>query len=133
MKASNPVELADYEVANNIAEEPAFAWWVPYTLKKRNRIVSKVKSKYWRTSHMFGIRVPKSVDEALRLDEENGDTLWYDAIQKEMENVRIAFEVDEEVTPSQARTNKFYVGYQEIKCHMIFTVKMDGKFTRKAR
>ena len=60
---------------------------------------------------MFGIRVPKSVDEALRLDEENGDTLWYDTIQKEMENVRIAFEVDDEVTPNQARTNKFYVGF----------------------
>jgi len=24
-------------------------------------------------------------------------------------------------------------GYQEIKCHMIFDIKMDGNFTRKAR
>jgi hypothetical protein len=28
LKASNPVELAEYAVANWIAEEPAFKWWV---------------------------------------------------------------------------------------------------------
>ncbi len=133
LKVSNPVELAEYAVAHNIEKEPAFNWWVSYTLKKRDRIISKVKSKYWRTTHMFGIRVPKTVDEALRLDEENGNTFWYDSIQKEMANVRIAFEVDNDVTPEQARTNKFYVGFQEIKLHMVFVIKMDGKFTRKAR
>ena len=133
LKVSNPVELAEYAKAKGIDDEPAFKWWVPFTLHKRDRIVKKVKAKYWRTTHMLGIRVPKSVDEALKLDEENGNTLWYDAIQKEMTNVRVAFKVDDDVTVEQARSNKFYVGYQEIKCHMIFTIKMDGKFTRKAR
>lgn len=82
---------------------------------------------------MFGICVPKDVDEALRLDKENGNTLWYDSIQKEMKNVCIAFKVDNDVTPKQARSNQFYKGYQEIKCHMIFVIKMDGKFSCKAR
>ena len=82
---------------------------------------------------MFGIRVPKNVDDALRLDEINGNTLWYDSIQKEMESVRIAFQVDNEVTVDQAKSNKYYVGFQEISCHMVFTIKMDGKFTRKSR
>ena len=27
-KASNPIETAEYAVANQIAEEPAFKWWV---------------------------------------------------------------------------------------------------------
>jgi hypothetical protein len=133
LKVSNPVDLAEYAKANNIHEEPAFNWWVPYTLHKRDRIIQKVKAKYWRTTHMFGIRVPKSVDDAIRLDETNGNTLWYDSIQKEMENVRVAFQVDNETTVDQARTNKFYVGFQEITCHMVFIIKMDGKFTRKSR
>ena len=47
LKESNPVEVAEYAVANRIVEEPAFAWWVPHTLRKRNRIISKVKSQYW--------------------------------------------------------------------------------------
>jgi hypothetical protein len=43
LKASNPVELAEYAVANWIAEEPAFKWWVSNTLHEWNCIFSKVK------------------------------------------------------------------------------------------
>ena len=92
MKDSFPVQLAEYSVRARISQEPAFAWWVSFVLKKRNRIIAKVKSKYWVRTHKFGIRVPKSVTEAKRLDEANGDTLWWDAICKEMKNVRNAFE-----------------------------------------
>ena len=68
LKASNMIEVAEYAVANRIAEEPAFNWWVPHVLRKRNRIISKVKPKYWRTTHKFGIRLPHSVEEALEID-----------------------------------------------------------------
>lgn len=50
-----------------------------------------------------------------------------------MKNARIAFEAQETMTLEQARSNKHYVGFQEIKCHMIFDIKMNGKFTQKAR
>jgi hypothetical protein len=43
LKASNPVELAEYAVANQIAEEPAFKWWVSNTLREQNPVISKVK------------------------------------------------------------------------------------------
>jgi hypothetical protein len=64
LKDSNPVELAEYAVANKIQEEPAFKWWVSTVLRKRNRIIAKLKSRYWSTSHKFGVRLPKSVREA---------------------------------------------------------------------
>ena len=70
----------------------AFSWWVPYVLKKRNRIIVKVKSKYWIRTHKFGIRVPKSFQEAKIIDKQNGDTLCWDSICKEMANVIFAFE-----------------------------------------
>ena len=44
LKESNPIETAEFAVANGTQDEPAFAWWVPHTLKKRNRITKKVKS-----------------------------------------------------------------------------------------
>jgi hypothetical protein len=46
LKESNPIELAEYAIANKIAQELAFAWWVPYTLKKRDRIILAIKSRY---------------------------------------------------------------------------------------
>jgi hypothetical protein len=68
-------------------------WWVPHILKKRNRIIAAVTKMYHKHTHKFGIQVPKTWDEAVNLDEGNGNTLWKDAIRKEMNNFRIAFKV----------------------------------------
>ena len=91
-KESYPVQVAEYCVHSRISAKQAFAMWVPYVLKKCNRIIVKVKSKSWIRTHKFGIWVPKSAQEAKIIDEQNGDTLWWDSIFKEMANVRVAFE-----------------------------------------
>jgi len=57
MKESNPVEVADFARARGIANEPAFAWWVPYTLRKRDVILSAIKSRVRKTTHKYGILV----------------------------------------------------------------------------
>jgi hypothetical protein len=119
MKNSYPVQVAEYVKANGIDDEPAFAWWIPQTLRKRDRILSKTKSKYWQRTHKFGLRIPKTVAQAQAIDAENGDTLWWDAIMKEMQNVRPAFEKWE-----KSETD-LPVGYQKIKCHFVFDIKME--------
>ena len=40
LKESNPVELAEYAHSRGLQNEPAMAWWVPYALKKKNRIIA---------------------------------------------------------------------------------------------
>ena len=127
MKDSFPVQQAECSVRARISQEPAFAWWVSFVFKKQHRIIAKVKSKYWVRTHKFGIRVPKSVAEAKRLDKSNGDTLWWDAICKEMKNVPIAFEEFE------GDVSAIPPGYQEIRCHMIFDIKIGENIRRKAR
>ena len=62
LKVSNPIELAEYAVANKIDRDPAFAWWVSFVLRKRNCVISKIQKKYWRTTHKFGLEVPHSVN-----------------------------------------------------------------------
>ena len=79
---SNLVEIAEYAVANRIVEEPAFTWWVPHTLRKQNWIISKVKSRYWWTTHKVGIRLPHSVKEALEIDQATGTDFWRTALNK---------------------------------------------------
>ena len=86
LKDTYPVELAKYALASDIPDEPAFEWWVGYTLKKRTRIIQKIKSNYWKRTHKYGIRIPKTIKEAKEIDEENGNTLWMDAIKLEMTN-----------------------------------------------
>jgi hypothetical protein len=118
LKESNPVEVAESVVTNNLHDEPEFDWWVSHVLNKRNMIISAVTKRYHKCTHNFGIEVPKTWGESVRLDEETGNTLWKDVIRKEMNKVCIAFKVinGEEAIPST---------YQEIICHMIFDVKME--------
>ena len=61
-----------------------------------------------------------------RQDKENGDTLWWDAILQEMKNVRPALEVYE------GKKEDLPPGYQQIKYHMIFYIKLGENFRRKA-
>jgi len=131
MKDYNPVETAEYAVANQIDNEPAFQWWVKDVLRHRNRIVGKVKSKYWKTTHKFGVRLPKTAKEALQIDKETGTDFWQKAIEKELRKVKVAWEARDDLTIGDVRSGKALKGYTEINCHMIFDVKMD--FTRKAR
>jgi hypothetical protein len=133
LKDTNPVELAEYAMTNGIDDEPAFLWWVPKVILHRERICKKLKKKYWRTEYKFGIRIPKTVEEALQIDRQTGTEHWAKALRKEMQKVSVAYKSKEGVVPNDIRTGKVsnMIGYQEIKCHVIFDVKMD--FTRKAR
>ena len=127
IKESYLVQVAKFALATHISMEPAFAWWVAFMLKKRNRILAKVKSKYWLRAHKFGIRIPKSVEEAKKIDEHNGDTLWWDAICKAMKNVHPTFEVFE------GREDDIPKDYQFMQCHMIFDMKFGENFQCKVR
>ena len=39
----------------------------------------------------FGVEVPLTVEDALRIDQENGNTLWNDYIGKYMKSSRVTF------------------------------------------
>jgi hypothetical protein len=128
LKESHPFETVEYEVTQGIDHKSAFTWWVPHVLKKRDQTTSLVcqrTTRYLKRTHKFGIEVPKTVKEDLDLDRKNGNTLWADAIAKEMNEVCIAFNIlpDGHSAP---------IGYQKIPCHMIFDMKMED-FRQKAR
>jgi hypothetical protein len=128
LKESNPVQVAEYVMARNLSEEAAFAWWVHYVLRKRDIIVSAVKSRVARTTHKYGIELPRpgkdTIENARKLDLKNGNTLYMTALAKEMGNNAIAFEI-------KNHGEKAPPGYFKATGHIIWDVKMD--FTRKAR
>jgi hypothetical protein len=121
LKKSHPIETAEYAVTKGLDHEPAFNWWVPHVLRKRDQIISLVHrrtTRYLKRTHKFGIEIPKTPIEALALDCKNGNTLWVDAIAKEMREVGIA----SNILPDGGSAP---IGYQKIPCHMVFDVKME--------
>ena len=128
LKNSYPIELAEYSINNKIHDEPAFAWWVPHTIKKRNYMIGKVKSKYWQRTNKYGLRLPKSVKEAYEIDDENQDSMWADAIKDEMLKIINATEVHD--GKEQVLIDD---GFKRITGHVIFDIKLGENFRRKAR
>jgi hypothetical protein len=121
LKESHLIETAKYAKILGIDHEPAFNWWVPHVLRKRDRIISLVRKRnprYLKRTHKFGIELPKTVKEALELNKKNGNTFWADAIAKEMKEVHVAFKIllDGQSAP---------IGYQKIPWHMILDIKME--------
>jgi hypothetical protein len=85
LKASNPVEVAEYAIVNQLIEEPAFKWWVPHVIWQRNRKISRGKSRYWKMmTHKLGIHLLKTVKEALKIDRTTNTDFWRKAVNKEM-------------------------------------------------
>jgi hypothetical protein len=124
MRDMNMPACAEYAILNGLADEPAFKFWVKLAIKKRDRLIKQVYKRKRMNKYKYGIEVPTTVEKAYELDKKNGNTLWHDAVAKEMKNVMVAFEVK---NPGEKPPD----GYGEISLRMIFTIKMD--FTRKAR
>ena len=65
--------------------------------------ITKVKSRAEniKKNEKYGIKVPRNMAEAKEFDEEFGNTLWQDAIAKELANVSVAFKImsDNEEVP----------------------------------
>jgi len=79
VKVTSTVEVAEYAINNRIDDEPAFDWWVRDVLKKKKRLIKLPKKKHIRQGYKFGIQVPSNIQEAIAIDEANGNTFWRDA------------------------------------------------------
>jgi hypothetical protein len=97
---------------------------VAYTLRRRDQIIAGVNKRVSRTTHKHGIELPTSVAHAKKLDEKNDNALWMDAINREMENLKVAFDILEDGA-------KVPVGYHKASGHLFFDVRMT--LERKAR
>jgi hypothetical protein len=73
----------------------------------------------------FEIEVPTLVDHALKINKRNGNTLWANAIAKEMKDLCITFKC-------LNLGERAPLDYKWIKCYMIFDIKIED-FQRKAR
>ena len=124
LKEPHLIEVSEFYKDRGIAYEPSFAWWVPYTMRKRDVILSAIKSRIRKTTHKYGIWIPRSIEHGHRLDKENGKNFWRDASATKMHNVGVPFEA----LPEGQKTP---VGWSKVTGHLIWDVKMD--FTRKAR
>jgi hypothetical protein len=124
LKEVYPVDIAEYVAARDLISEAAFEWWCPYTLSKKQSIIAAVKARAKKKTHKYGIEIPKDINDAIRLDRENGNTLWMDALGLEMNELGVAIHV----VGGIENVPKDFI---KVSGHIVWDLKMD--FTRKCR
>ena len=55
LKQSRPVDVAEFAQSYGIESEPAFQWWVPYTLRKKKAIILSINSQERKARNKYGL------------------------------------------------------------------------------
>ena len=119
IKESNPIEVTEAAISFKHDMEPELNWLVQKVIKKRDQIIGKLHVATCSKGKMkFCIDIPGTVKDAVSIDEDNGNTLWKNAIKLEMKNSRVDFKICEKV-------EKTLVGHTKITCRIIFDLKLD--------
>ena len=87
-------------------------------------MVNQAKLRSFRTApkYKYGYQVPKDYEDAIRLDQRNGNNKWMAATELEMT------QLDEYNTfIDKAKPGESPKGYKKIKVHPIYDVKHDGR------
>jgi len=129
---TDPVTVAIYARENNLLKTPG--WKLPLikkcakTQQRMIRMAHQAKLHSYRTKpvYMYGVQVPRNYEQAIQMDKENGNTLWQDAVDKELA------QIDEYETFEDKGTDfKPGADWKKITVHLVFAVKHGGR--RKAR
>ena len=104
------------------------------TSKRLIRAVKQSRIRQVRASarYQHGFQVPKDYNDAMRLDKENGNTHWQDAMDLELTQIH-EYKVFKDTGKAKFHNGKVVTpdGFQKIRVHFVYAVKHDGRF--KAR
>jgi hypothetical protein len=124
--ANCPVVCAAYGKRNGLLDKPGWKRFngIAKCEKKMSRMMNQAKLSSFRRSpvYQFGFKVPQSTQEAIRIDEENGNDLWKDAMKLETEQLQ-----EYHTFTDYVRDAKPPEGYRKIRVHFVFAIKHDGR------
>ena len=126
--ADDPVTCATYAKDNGLLDTPGWKRFkrLATRTKKLLRAINQAKLRSYNTAPKFkyGFEVPRDYAHAMRLDKQNKNTRWADAVALERKQL-------DDYETFKDNGNKWPDGYQKLKLHLVFDVKHDGR--HKAR
>eukprot|EP00977_Amphora_coffeiformis_P016109 scaffold4889_cov136-Amphora_coffeaeformis.AAC.2 len=111
--ATDPVTLAVYAKEHGLLKTPGWKKLKKYArrTKKLMRMVNQNKraQRFNAVTYKFGVRLPRNVPEAYRLNEKNGNMYWANAIKLEIEQL-----MEYKTFRDMGSTTRIPPGYQQI-------------------
>ena len=133
--ADDPVTCAEYAKKHDLLHLDGWKRLkhIAKNQKQLTRAINQSKIRQVRRSavYQFGFLIPKDYKQALQLDEQNGNSKWYDATKLEMDQIN-EYKVFQDhgkaqYDPKSRKVSNAPNGYQKIRVHLIFAVKHDGR------
>jgi hypothetical protein len=126
----DPITCAMYALENNLLDKPGWKRFSKMARRQKKLFheANQVKLRSFRTTprYMYGIEIPRDFEHAVQLDLQNGNTLWQECTELEMQQLhqyRTFKDIGTGTLPPE--------GYKRIKVHLVYAVKHDGR--HKAR
>ena len=132
----DPITCAVYAKKHDLLDTTGWKHLKRYakTSKRLIRAVKQSRIRQVRASvrYQHGFQVPKDYNDAMRLDKENGNTHWQDAMDLELTQIH-EYKVFKDTGKAKFNNGKVVTpdGFQKIRVHFVYAVKHDGRF--KAR
>ena len=92
--------------------------------KVLGRMANQVRLRNYRNRprYKYGYQVPRSHEEAVFIDEKNGNRKWQDSEDLELQQL-----LDYDTFIDKGLGAPIPEGYKKIPCHMVYDVKHDGR------
>jgi hypothetical protein len=133
----DPITCAKYAKDNDLLDTPGWKQFKKYT-HAAFQVVNAAKRSKIRQSKVlmktqYGYLVPRTYEEAVMLDKQNGNRKWQDAVDLELQQISDyqTFKDYGIATWDQGKISNAPTGYKKIRVHLVFAVKHDGR--HKAR
>ena len=132
----DPITCAVYAKKHDLLDTTGWKHLKRYakTSKRLIRAVKQSRIRQVRASarYQHGFQVPRDYNDAMRLDKENGNTHWQDAMDLELTQIH-EYKVFRDTGKAKFHNGKIVTpdGFQKIRVHFVYAVKHDGRF--KAR
>ena len=121
LRIHDPISCVVYAIKKKQLSKPEWYWVQDYiqdTETYSNMIIALKTRQAFQSKYKFGVEVPRSLNHAQRLDEKNGNTLWKEAILKELKQL-------DDYDTFKLVEDENMNDYQRIPYHFVFDVKYD--------
>jgi hypothetical protein len=125
LRQQQPFLIIDYVIRRpQLLHHPEFRWANDFiadapALRRAAHAFRAVTNR--TPKYKFGVEVPYSISHALRLDAQNGNNFWRDAIDKELK------QLNDYKTFHLKQPHDNLTDYTRIPYHCVFDVKFDGR------
>ena len=129
----DPITCAVYAKKHDLLDTTGWKHLKRYakTSKRLIRAVKQSRIRQVRASarYQHGFQVPRDYNDAMRLDKENGNTHWQDAMDLELTQIH-EYKVFRDTGKAKFHNGKVVTpdGFQKIRVHFVYAVKHDGRF-----